>query len=160
MVEDCFARERRGYQVFAGSHLLSIDDKGRLAIPSRLRAQLTDDYGPQVYITRSYNPCLEIYPANVFRDLAEQIRSMSDRRAADRLNQVLIGSAAETEIDKQGRVLLPQLLRKYARLNGSVVLVGQINRIDIWSEELYHEKFGDGGSANENLAEMFALLKR
>lgn len=146
--------------MFAGSHQLSVDDKGRLAIPSRLRAQLTDDYGTQVYITRSYNPCLEIYPASVFRDLAEQIRSLSDRKSADRLNQVLIGSAAETEIDKQGRVLLPQLLRKYARLDGSVVLVGQINRLDVWSEDSYQEKFGDGGSASENLADMFTLLKR
>ena len=146
--------------MFAGSYPLIIDDKGRLAIPTRFRAQLADDYGPQVYITRSYQQCLEIYPANVFKELADQIRDMSDRRAADQLNRIFIGSAAETEIDKQGRVLLPQLLRKFARLNGSVVLVGQINRFDVWSEELYSEKFGDGGSATENLDEVFALIKR
>ena len=148
--------------MFAGSHLLTIDDKGRLAIPARFRQQLADDYGQQVYVTMGYEPCVEIYPAGVFKDLAQQIQDMSDRRAADKLKQAFIGRAVEMELDKQGRVLLPQLLRKLAHLDGSVVLVGQINRFDVWAENLWNERFGDaaGAGAAEDLAAAFSQLKR
>lgn len=146
--------------MFAGSHLLTMDDKGRLAIPARFRQQLADEFGLQVFITRAYEPCLEIYPATVFRELADQIQAMAPGAARDKLKHVFIGNAVETEIDKQGRVLLPQLLRKFARLDGSAMLVGQINRFDVWAEDLWSEKFGDGAAAAEELAAAFALLRR
>jgi len=146
--------------MFAGSHLLTIDDKGRLAIPARFRQQLADDYGLQVFITRSYEPCLEIYPAAVFRELAEQIQAMAPGAARDKLKHVFIGNAVDTEIDKQGRVLLPQLLRKFARLDSNAMLVGQINRFDVWAEDLWNEKFGDNSAAADDLASAFAQLRR
>jgi MraZ protein len=142
--------------VFAGAHPFSIDDKGRLAIPARFRAQLE---GSNVYITRAHKPSLEIYPAAEFQRLAEQIESMEDRRIADRLKEIFIGHAVETEIDKQGRVLLPQLLRRYAGLEGPVMVVGQIKRFDVWSESEWNKKVS-GAPAAENLADAFALLKR
>jgi division/cell wall cluster transcriptional repressor MraZ len=89
--------------MFAGSHLLTVDDKGRLAIPARFRAQLLEKYGPQVYITRSYQACVEIYPASEFRAVVEQIDQMADRRKADLATRAFIGHAEETEIDRQGR---------------------------------------------------------
>lgn len=144
--------------MFAGSHLLTIDDKGRLAIPARFRQQLADDYGQQVFMTRAHKPCVEIYPASVFKSVAEQIQNLSDGNAADLLKEVFIGHAVETEIDKQGRVLLPQILRRHAHLEASAVLVGQINRFDIWSENVWAEKFGDSGK--DALASAFALIKR
>jgi MraZ protein len=144
--------------MFAGSHLLTIDDKGRLAIPARFRQQLADDHGTQVFITRSYLPCVEIYPATHFRAVADQIESLADRARADWLTQIFIGNAVETEVDKQGRVLLPQLLRKYAKLDSAVVVVGQNKRMDVWSETVWTQKFGEEASAD--LAGAFALLKR
>ena len=143
--------------MFAGSHQLSIDDKGRLAIPSRFRAQLD---GGNVFITRAHKPCLEIYPATEFHRLAEQIEGLEDRVKADVLKEVFIGHAVETEVDKQGRVLLPQLLRKYAALDGTVMVVGQIKRFDVWSESSWQKKFGGAPAAAETLADAFALLKR
>lgn len=144
--------------MFAGSHLLTVDDKGRLAIPSRFRQQLADEHGSQVFITRAYNPCIEVYPAPVFRALAEQIQNLDNRAAADKLKEVFIGHAVETEIDKQGRVLLPQILRRHARLEASAVMVGQITRFDIWSEDVWTQRFGEGNA--EELASAFTLLKR
>ncbi len=149
-----------GPNMFAGSHLLTIDDKGRMAIPSRVRQQLADNQSAQVFITRSYESCLEIYPAAAFHDVAEQIQNLADRRAADKLNKILIGNAVETEIDKQGRVLLPQLLRKFARLGSQAVLVGQIRRLDLWAEDLWTTRFGEGAGSPEELADVFSLIKR
>jgi MraZ protein len=144
--------------MFAGSHLLTIDDKGRLAIPARFRQQLADKFGPQVYITRSYQPCIEIYPAATFQNVVEQIDQMSDRRKADIATRAFIGHAEETEIDKQGRVLLPQLLRKLAHLDSRAVAVGQIKRIEIWSEDIWTEKAS--AAQGDELADAFASLKR
>ena len=60
--------------MFAGSHLLTVDDKGRLAIPARFRQKLTEKFGPQVFITRSYQPCVEIYPATTFNSIVDGSR--------------------------------------------------------------------------------------
>ena len=146
--------------MFAGSHLLSIDEKGRLAIPARFRTQLADAHGQQLVITMGPKPCLEIYPLATFRGIAEQIQNMEDRRTADKLKFFFIGRAVEAELDKQGRVVLPALLRKQAQLDGSVVLVGQITRFDIWAEDQWNEMFGKQGGKKEDLSEAFALLKR
>lgn len=144
--------------MFAGSHLLTIDDKGRLAVPARFRQQLIDEHGAQLFITRAYNPCIEVYPAPVFRALAEQIQGLDNRAAADKLKEVFIGHAVETEIDKQGRILLPQILRRHARLEISAVLVGQITRFDIWSEDVWTQRFGEDNAGE--LAGAFAQIRR
>ena len=140
--------------MFAGSHQLSIDDKGRLAIPARFRAQLE---GSNVFVTRAHKACLEVYPAAEFQRIAGEIENLADQRRADVLKEVFIGHAVETEVDKQGRMLLPQLLRKYASLDGRVMVVGQIKRFDIWSESSWNKK---GAQSEADLADAFAMIKR
>ncbi|HEX4871969.1 MAG TPA: division/cell wall cluster transcriptional repressor MraZ [Nevskiaceae bacterium] len=146
--------------MFAGSHQLTIDDKGRLAIPARFRQKLEGE-APQLYLTVGPNPCLEIFPAAEFQRLADQIEAMEDRVVADRLNQVVIGYAVETEIDRQGRILVPPMLRKRARLHGSVVLMGQNKRMDLWADEAWNERFGEGpASVMVGIADAFRALRR
>lgn len=147
--------------MFSGSHQLTIDEKGRLAIPARYRQELADACNSQLFITRGPKPCLEIYPAPEFQRLADDIEAMADREAAELLKEVFIGAACEAEIDKQGRVLLPPMLRKHANLNGSGVLMGQIRRFDLWPEDLWIERFGGGAkSLTPALSEAFRTLKR
>ena len=141
--------------MFTGSHQLTVDDKGRLAIPARVRQQLIDTHGAQIYLTRGPDPSIEIYPAATFQALAEQIQNLPDRKAAELLKKIFIGHATDTEIDKQGRVLLPGVLREHARIKTDVRLVGQITRIDVWAEETW---IGEGQV--EGVADAFALLKR
>lgn len=141
--------------MFTGSHQLTVDDKGRLAIPARVRQQLTEQHGPQIFLTRGPDPSIEIYPAATFQALAEQIQNLQDRTKAELLKKIFIGHATDTEIDKQGRVLLPAVLREHARIKTDVRLVGQITRIDVWAEETW---IGEGQV--EGVADAFALLKR
>lgn len=151
------------YNMFAGSYSLAIDEKGRLAIPARFRQQFGDENAAQLFITVGPKPCLEIYPAAEFQRLAEEIQNLPDRKVADLLKQVFIGFAVETEIDKQGRVVLPTLLRKRVQLNGSAMLVGQITRFDVWSEDEWIRRFGDGPDSQltaASLEDAFAALKR
>ncbi len=147
--------------MFSGSHQLTIDDKGRLAIPARYRQELAVSCASQLVVTRGPNACLEIYPAPEFQQVADRIQEMEDRDQAEILNSVFIGFACETELDKQGRVLLPPLLRKFGRFDGAAVLMGMNRRFDLWPEELWSERFGDGPqSIHPLVADAFRNLKR
>tara|TARA_R110000850_G_scaffold156_6_gene1178 strand:+ start:55730 stop:56152 length:423 start_codon:yes stop_codon:yes gene_type:complete len=140
---------------------LTIDDKGRLAIPACFRKELAECCASQMVITRGPNPCLEIYPANEFQRIADEIDQMEDRQMAETLKGIVIGLAVQTELDKQGRVLLPTLLRKHARLNGAAVLMGQIRRFDLWPDDLWNERYGDGlQSIDAQVVDAFRTLKR
>jgi MraZ protein len=143
--------------MFSGSHQLTVDDKGRLAIPTRMRQQLAEEHGLQVFITRGPQTSIEIYPPTVFRAIAEQIQGLEDRRAADMLKEVFVGHAVETEIDKQGRVLLPQVLRAHAHIDTAARLVGQVNRLDVWAEHVWAERHGESKTAV--LVDAFTQLK-
>jgi MraZ protein len=146
--------------VFTGEHSLNIDDKGRLAVPARFRQQLAESQGLLLYITindsEPDHPRLEIYPAPKFREIADQIDRLDDRGHAEMLKLRFIGRAVETEIDKQGRIMLPPLLRRDARLNGRVTLLGQINRFDVWDETLYAQ----ARAPSEALAEALRQIRR
>lgn len=143
--------------MFAGSHQLTIDDKGRVAVPARFRQQLAEQSGRQVVITKGPDLCLEIYPQPEFQKITQQIDQMEDREAAELLKFAFVGLAVETEIDKQGRVSLPQMLRRQAALESSAVLVGQINRFDLWSASLWTERFSE---IQPSLKDAFRNLKR
>ena len=147
--------------MFAGTHQLSVDDKGRIAIPARFRQSLQDQCSSQLYVTLGPNPCLEIYPAPEFQRIATDIQQMEDQLIAEQLKQVFIGFAVESELDRQGRLLVPPMLRKHVRMDGSAVLMGQITRFDLWPEAEWNERFGVGaGSLPPNLAEAFRAIKR
>ena len=147
--------------MFAGSHQLSVDDKGRIAIPARHRAQLIEQCDAQLVITMGHLACLEIYPLPEFERIAKDIEAMENRDSAELLKRAFVGRSVETEIDKQGRIGLPTHLRKMAVLDSSVVLVGQINRFELWAEERWDEMYGAGpNSIVPALKEAFRTLKR
>ncbi|MDD3763208.1 MAG: division/cell wall cluster transcriptional repressor MraZ [Nevskiales bacterium] len=146
--------------MFAGTHQLMVDDKGRLAIPARFRQLLADQCGAQLVITKGPNPCLEIYPRPVFEDVVQQIQQMEDRRQAELLKQWFVGFAVETEMDKQGRVLLPPMLRKRVNIDGAVMLMGQDSRFDVWPQDVWEARFGEGSELAVALEDAFRTLKR
>lgn len=145
--------------MFTGSHQLTVDDKGRLAVPVRVRQQLSEKYqGLAVFMAEGLDNSVEIYPASVFLKLAEDIQALENRKHADYLKKYFIGTAVDTEIDKQGRVLLPQNLREYAKLESEVRVVGQITRFDVWSERVWREARDEAKTADK--ADAFAALLR
>lgn len=147
--------------MFAGAHPLTIDDKGRLAIPARFRQSLAEQCASMLVITMGHEACLEIYPAPEFRRIAESIEAMDNREHAELLKRAFVGRAVECEIDKQGRVVLPPLLRRLAHLASDAVLVGQINRFELWSDERWSAMYGEGpDSILPALKDAFRTLKR
>lgn len=146
--------------MFAGSHQLMVDDKGRLAIPARFRQPLAEQCESQLVITKGPNPCLEIYPLPEFERIVRDIQQMEDRHVAERLKQVFVGFAVETEMDKQGRVLLPPMLRKRVQLDGAAVLMGQDTRFDLWPQVQWDARFGEGSELLASLDDAFRMLRR
>lgn len=140
--------------MFSGSSKLTIDDKGRLAIPARLRTQLADEYGKQIAITLGPE-CIELYPAAVFRRIAESILKIQDRAKRVQMQRLFVGHAVESELDGQNRVLVPPMLRERIRLGSEVVLVGQIDHFELWPEALWTQSTDE---AQASYADAFAAL--
>jgi len=119
-----------------GEYHYNLDAKGRLAIPAKLRHNL----GENAIVTRGLDSCLFVYPRKEWDILIERLNSLpltqSDSRAFSRF---MLAGAIEVDIDQQGRILIPDHLRKFASLNKKVVIAGVNNRLEIWDENLWNE---------------------
>jgi len=122
--------------VFRGEFSLNLDAKGRLAIPSRYREPLAEGGGGRLIATISLmDPCLVVYPLPHWEKIEQQLRSLPALdRQAQTIRQLLIGQAADLDLDSHNRVLLPQYLRDFARLDKRVKMVGQVNNFELWNE--------------------------
>jgi len=118
--------------MFMGEYRHSLDNKGRLIMPAKFR----EDLGELFVITRGLDNCLFVYPQNEWKILEEKVKVLplakSEARAFVRF---LFSGASECEVDKQGRISLPSLLRSYAKIDKEVVVIGVSNRVEIWSKE-------------------------
>jgi MraZ protein len=119
--------------------LISLDDKGRLAIPTRYRGELLTTCSGQVIVTVGLDKCLLLYPLPEFEEIERKLVKLPSLNPhAKRLQRLLMGHATECELDGQGRLLVAESLRHYAGLERKVALVGQGNKFEIWDEVLWN----------------------
>lgn len=141
--------------MFIGEYTYLLDDKKRLAVPARFRSLL----GKKVVITRGLDHCLFIFSTKEWQSLAEKISklplSQSDARGFSRL---MLGGAMEVSIDSLGRILIPDYLKKYSLLKKKAVLVGVMNRIEVWDESVWEKYKGMTEKEGENIAERLKEL--
>lgn len=141
--------------MFIGEYRYSLDEKKRLAVPVKFRSLL----GKKAIITRGLDQCLFVFPVKEWGILAEKISklplSQSDARGFARL---MLGGAMEVTIDSMGRVLVPDYLKKYALLNKKTVLVGVLNRVEVWDEDRWEKYKGATEKEGENIAERLKEL--
>ena len=144
--------------MFLGNYEHTIDNKGRMAVPARFRAEL----GERMFVTRWLDKCLALYPAAQFEQLANQVSQLSiaDPNARS-LRRIFFSDAAEVEPDKQGRINLPARLREFAGLSGEeaqVTVVGMNTYVEIWSpglwEQMQNEVEENVGSIASQLADL------
>ena len=115
--------------MFFGTHAPHLDDKGRIFLPARFREQM----GEGLVITRGQDRCLYVWPMDEFVALTEQMRTapVTNKRARDFMRMLFAGASNESA-DKQGRIRIPPLLREYAGLRRDCVVIGAMNRVEIW----------------------------
>ncbi len=123
--------------MFLGEFIHTIDEKGRLAIPARFRADLAIG----LVVTRGIDRCLAIYPMEEWEQLADKVSGlpMTDRRARA-FRRLVFANASDVTLDKQGRVLIPPRLREYAGLDGEVVVTGLNTYIEVWGPGSWGEE--------------------
>lgn len=141
--------------MFIGEYSHSIDPKKRLAIPAKFRVGLKN----KVVITRGLDKCLFVYPTKVWGELAEKLGSLpmgeSNTRSFVRL---MLAGATDTPVDKQGRVLVPDYLKKYAGLSKNVVVAGLYNRLEIWDKKKWNDYKGKAEKNTDEIAEQLGKL--
>lgn len=138
-----------------GEYQHSVDDKGRLFMPSKFR----EDLGPKFIVTRGIGKCLFVFSPEEWSNFATKLRTlpMTDTAAQDFL-RMLFASACECEPDKQGRILLPQRIRELAGIAGEAVIIGVMSRAEIWSKanwEQYNQRTSE--EYEQTLAKLSAL---
>lgn len=153
--------------MFRGISSISLDDKGRLAVPTRYRDELKECCGRQLVVTVAVNErcmgesgCLWLYPLPEWEKLEQTINKLPTlNKMAGNLRRFLIGNATECEMDGQGRLLLPEKLRTFANMDKKVFLLGQLNKFEIWNEEAWLAKENEWleGDGAEDLAELGTL---
>ena len=125
--------------MFRGVQHINMDAKGRLAIPARQREPLLSHCAGQVVLTiDTQSSCLVIYPLPEWERIEKDIQILPALKpAVKRFQRLVLGYATDLELDDNGRMLLPAPLREYASLEKKLVLVGQGNKFELWSESLW-----------------------
>jgi MraZ protein len=125
--------------VFRGLHPLNLDDKGRMAMPVRYRDVVKDQSENRLVLTIDIDePCLLLYLLEDWEGIEKKLSALpSFNKAARRIQRLLIGHATELELDGNGRFIVPGPLRSYAQLEKKMVMVGQGNKFELWSEQVW-----------------------
>jgi MraZ protein len=136
--------------MFLGEFEHTLDDRGRIAIPAKWRP----DLGKGLVVTRGIDRCLFLWPLDDWQGIAQKLNELSLLQTdARRIRRLIFSGATDTTADRLGRILLPGFLREYADLRDSVVLVGLLNRAEIWNRENWRAERQEAEEQSAQLAE-------
>ena len=123
--------------MFKGEYSHTRDGKGRRSVPSKFREQLGDEF----VVTKGFDGCLFVYGNAEWAAFEEKLRALPlTNQNARKFTRFFLAGASDCEVDRQGRVLIPAVLRNFAHLEREVVLAGVGSRIEIWNRQLWEEK--------------------
>lgn len=138
--------------MFMGEYSHSIDAKGRLIMPAKFREQLGDEF----VVTKSPDKCLYVYTNEDWKKFEEKLAELPIMHKETRqFVRFFLAGAATCEVDKQGRILIPAVLREFAGLDKEVILAGASKRIEIWNKDKYLE---DQAAYEDNIDDIFANM--
>ncbi|MDM5328044.1 division/cell wall cluster transcriptional repressor MraZ [Neobacillus sp. CF12] len=136
--------------MFMGEYHHSIDNKGRMIVPSKFR----DDLGEMFIITRGLDQCLFGYPLSEWALIEEKLKGLPlTKKDARAFTRFFFSGATESELDKQGRINIPAPLLQYAKLEKECVVLGVSNRIEIWSKQIWEDYFSQSEESFAEIAE-------
>ena len=140
--------------MFMGEYSHSIDAKGRLIMPAKFREQLGDTF----IITKSPDKCLYIYTSEDWKRFENKLATLPiTNKETRQFVRFFLAGAAECEVDKQGRFLIPSILRNYAELDKEAILAGAAGKIEIWNKERY---LADQKEYENNIDEIAANMEK
>lgn len=140
-------------RMFMGEYNHTIDAKGRMIVPSKFRELL----GNEFVVTKGLDGCLFVYPNEEWHNIEEKFRTVPlTTKDARKFSRFFFAGAAACEVDKQGRILIPPVLREFADIQKDIVSVGVLNRIEIWSKDRWidNNTYDDMDEIAEHMAEL------
>lgn len=126
---------------YEGRYTYSLDHKGRLFIPAKFRKRLPPEADGILVVTKGFDGCLSLYPLDEWNDRFEKwLRSLPvNRTRARRVVRWFMGNAERVPVDGQGRIKIPQHLLEHARIEGEAIIVGNLERLEVWNPKLYED---------------------
>jgi MraZ protein len=136
--------------MFMGEYHHSVDDKGRIIIPSRFR----DDLGSSFVLTRGLDQCIFAYPHAEWTQLEQKLKALPFTKADARaFTRFFFSGACEVELDKQGRIVMPSNLRTFAKLTKECVVLGVSSRVEIWDHSIWESYYAKSEESFNEIAE-------
>lgn len=140
--------------MFYGEHEHSIDQKGRLIIPSKFREVFKENYVERFFVTRGLDSCLFVFTEDEWKKQEAKFKSLSFTNSeARQFNRLYFSGACEVTCDQQGRILIPDYLKEFAKLERDVVIVGVSNRMEIWAKDSWKKLYDGMKGSFEKIAE-------
>lgn len=141
--------------MFIGEYSHTLDEKGRLAVPKKFRQAL----GKGAVVTRGLDNCLFLYTKSEWTKLAEKLANLPFAQANTRaFGRLMLAGAMDVEIDKQGRIILPEYLRIFSGLKKNIIVAGLYNRLEIWDQEKWREYTDKTEKESNQIAEQMSEL--
>jgi MraZ protein len=139
---------------FKGTFKYSVDSKGRVNIPSKLRKSLSDDIKDYFVVTRGFDQCIYVYPLDEWAKTEDELQKLADYNSNDRLfSRFIYENATDVQLDSQARIVIPVELRQHAKIEGDILIIGNRNKIELWNPKLYDEYKNRQTETYESVAE-------
>jgi MraZ protein len=140
--------------MFIGEYSHTIDEKSRLAVPIKFRAELTSG----AVVTKGLDGCLFLYTLGEWEKLVEKLNVMPiSQKNARAFSRLILAGAMDVELDRQGRMVLPKYLTDYAKIDHNVIVAGLFNRLEIWDQKAWQEYKESTEKESETLAEQLFI---
>jgi len=140
--------------MFYGEFAHSIDNKGRLILPSKIREVAKANFVEKFYVTRGLDKCLFMFSEEEWKAVEQKFKTMSFTKTdARKFNRLYFSGAVEVVADKQGRILLPAYLKDFAHIKRDVIIIGVSNRVEIWAKDQWQEFYQSNLESFEETAE-------
>ncbi len=140
---------------FKGQFRYTLDAKGRLNVPAKIRRRITGDAEETFVIFRGFDPCLFVYPLDEWKKFEEKLRKLTFQKKLNRrFLRSITSQASEDTCDKQGRITIPTELLEIARIKKDVMIIGVLDRFEIWDPEVYEKYLDESDDSYEDMTEM------
>ncbi|MDP4114856.1 MAG: division/cell wall cluster transcriptional repressor MraZ [Bacteroidota bacterium] len=140
--------------MFRGQFKYSIDAKGRVALPAKLRKHVSEEAHESFIMTKGRDACIEIYPSDIWaKDIESKLTQLNPFLKDDsRFLRMMSQDAYDDVLDSQSRLLVPHTLLEHAKINKEVLIIGVLNKIEIWNPAVYEEYTKEATMTFEDLA--------
>ena len=139
--------------MFRGHFTYSIDNKGRISIPAKLRKHVVPEANDTFIMTKGTATCIDIYPLDQWQKFEERLLQLDPFKPEEaKFIRMISQFAADDTMDSQSRILLPQSLIEYAKIEKEVLILGALKKIEVWNPKLYDEYINQSGETYEQIA--------